>query len=242
MVTKAPNVPEVGLKLVILGESAGVTVKVPPLANAAPTLTSRGPVVAPVGTGTTMVVALQLVGVPAVPLNVTALVPCVAPKFAPLIVTDVPSGPDPGLTFEMTGDGVTVKPTPLLATPPTVTTTLPPVIAPEGTGATTLVSLQLVGTVGVPLKETELNPFVAPKFVPLIVTEVPTVPDEGFKLVICGETVKNTELLATLPTVTTTLPVAAPMGTGTTMLVALQLAGLAGVPLNVTVLVPCVAP
>jgi hypothetical protein len=41
-----------------------------------------------------MLVALQLVGVPAVPLNVTVLVPWVAPKFAPVIVTGVPTPPD----------------------------------------------------------------------------------------------------------------------------------------------------
>ena len=40
-----------------------------------------------------MLVADQLVGVAAVPLNVTVLVPCVAPKFVPVIVTDVPTGP-----------------------------------------------------------------------------------------------------------------------------------------------------
>jgi len=38
------------------------------------------PLVAPVGTGTVMLVALQLVGVPATPLNVTVLVPCEAPS------------------------------------------------------------------------------------------------------------------------------------------------------------------
>jgi hypothetical protein len=45
-------------------------------------------------------------------------------------------------------------------------------------------------------------------------------------------------MLATPPTVTTTLPVVAANGTGTVMLVALQLVGVASVPLNVTVLVP----
>ena len=44
--------------------------------------------------------------------------------------------------------------------------------------------------------------------------------------------------LATPPTVTTTLPVVAPVGTGATMLVELQLVGVAAVPLNATVLVP----
>ena len=39
---------------------------------------------------------------------------------------------------------VTVNITPLLATPPTVTTTFP-VVAPLGTGTTIIVALQLVG-------------------------------------------------------------------------------------------------
>jgi len=51
-------------------------------------------------------------------------------------------------------------------------------------------------------------------------------------------TVKLTPLLATPPTVMTTLPVVAPVGTGTAMLVAPQLVGVAAVPLKVTVLVP----
>jgi len=55
-------------------------------------------------------------------------------------------------------------------------------------------------------------------------------------------TVKTTELLAWPPTVTTTFPVVAPLGTGTAMLVALQLVGVAAIPLKVTVLLPCVVP
>lgn len=75
------------------------------------------------GAGTVMLVALQLVGAAVVPLNVTVLVPCVPPKFVPVIVTEVPTGPEVGFKLEMVG--VTVKGAPLLATPPTVTTTLP---------------------------------------------------------------------------------------------------------------------
>jgi len=51
-------------------------------------------------------------------------------------------------------------------------------------------------------------------------------------------TVNATPLLAAPPTVTTTLPVVAPLGTGAAMLVALQLVGVAASPLKVTVLVP----
>ena len=51
-----------------------------------------------------MLVALQLVIVVAVvPLNVTVLVPCVEPKFVPVIVTDVPTAPDVGLRLVIVG-------------------------------------------------------------------------------------------------------------------------------------------
>ena len=48
-----------------------------------------------------MVVALQLVGVASVPLNATVLLPCVAPKFVPEIVTEVPTAPEFGFTLAM---------------------------------------------------------------------------------------------------------------------------------------------
>jgi len=244
IVTDVPRTPDVGLRLVMLGGGT-VTVKLTPLLATPPTVTTTFPVVAPLGTGATMLVALQLAGVVAVPLNVTVFVPCVAPKLAPAIVTDVPTNPDVGFRLVMLGAGtVTVKVTPLLATPPTVTTTLP-VVAPAGTGATMLAALQLVGVAAVPLSVTVLVPCVAPKLAPLIVTDIPTTPEVGFRLVTLGPgtvTVKLTPLLVTPPTVTTTLPVVAPFGTGATMLVALQLVGVATIPLKVTVLVPCVAP
>ena len=243
IVIDAPTAPDVGLRLVIVGVAS--TVKLDPLLATPPTVTTTFPVVAPVGTFATMLVALQLLIVVAVvPLNVTVLVPCVAPKFVPVIVTDAPTAPDVGLRLVIVGVASTVKFDPLLATPPTVTTTFP-VVAPAGTGTTMLVALQLVGVDEVPLNFTVLVPCVDPKFVPVIVTDAPTAPDVGLRLLIVGvaSTVKLTPLLATPPTVTTTFPVVAPAGTGTTMLVALQLLiVVAVVPLNVTVLVPCVDP
>jgi uncharacterized protein YjeT (DUF2065 family) len=165
---------------------SATTVKLAPLLAAPPTVTTTLPVVAPAGAGTTTLVALQLVGVAVVPLNLTVLDPCVAPKFAPVMVTEAPVSPDVGLRLEMVGAGaVTVKLTPLLATPPTVTTTLP-VVAPEGIGTATLVALQLVGAAAIPLKVTALVPCVAPKFAPEIVTEAPTSPDVGLRLVMLG--------------------------------------------------------
>jgi hypothetical protein len=65
-----------------------------------------------------------------VPLKVT--VPCVVPKFDPVIVTGVFTAPEVTDRFVMPGVASTVNELPLLATPPTVTTTLP-VVAPVGT-------------------------------------------------------------------------------------------------------------
>src|SRR2546427_3154878 len=116
-----------------------------------------------------------------------------------------------------------------------------PVVEPLGTGAAILVALQLVGVVARPLNATVLVPWEAPKFVPVIVTEVPITPEAGLRFVIEGVgmlTLKEIPLLATPPTVTTTLPVVAPIGTGAVMLVALQAVGVAVVPLTLTVLVP----
>src|SRR5205814_4854566 len=178
-------IPDVGLRLVMLGAGT-VTVKLTPLLATPPTVTTTFPVAAPLGTGATILVALQLVGVAAVPLNVTVLVPCVAPKFAPVIVTDAPTNPDVGFRLVMLGPGVvTVKLTPLLATPPTVTTTLP-VVAPAGTGTTMFVTLQLVGVAPIPLKVTVLVPWLAPKLAPVIVTDVPRTPDVGLRPVMLG--------------------------------------------------------
>ena len=241
IVTGVPTVPEAGERLVMLG---GVTtVKLTPLLAAPPTVTTTGPDVAPAGTGTTIEVALQLVGVVGVPLNVTVLVPCVEPKFDPLMVTGVPIDPDSGDRLVMLPVSRTMKLAPLLATPFTVTKTLP-VVAPLGTGTTILLEVQLVGVPTVPLNVTVLVPWVEPKFEPAIVTDAPTGSDVGDTLVILGTggTVKLTPLLAAPPTVTTTGPDVAPAGTGTTIEVALQLVGVVGVPLNVTVLVPCVEP
>ena len=122
------------------------------------------------------------------------------------------------------GGGITVNKIPLLACPFTVTTTLP-VVAPAGTGATIDVALQLVGVAATPLKVTVLVPWLAPKFAPVIVTEIPTAPDVGERLLIEGGgiTVNETPLLACPFTVTITLPVVAPPGTDTTIELVLQL-------------------
>src|ERR1700704_589125 len=84
---------------------SGLTVKLTPLLDNPPTVTTTFPVVAPLGTAATMLLVLQLVGVAVIPLNLIVFVPCVAPKFAPEIVTDVPTIPDVGFSPVMLATG-----------------------------------------------------------------------------------------------------------------------------------------
>jgi len=144
IVTDVATAPEVGDMLVMFG-AATPTSKPYGLLATPPTVTSTFPVVAPVGTGTLMEVALQLVGIPAVPLNVTVLVPCDEPKFAPVIVTAVPTMPAPGVRLLMLGpEDVTVKRSLLLFPLPTETRRSP-VEAPAGTATVIDVSVELIG-------------------------------------------------------------------------------------------------
>jgi hypothetical protein len=106
----APNpVPEIVTKAftpAIVGEIEvmfGATVNVTPLVAWLPSVTTTGPVEAVVGTGTTILVALQLVGVASTPLKVTVLEPCDEPKFVPAIVTEVPAAPEVGDRLVMVG-------------------------------------------------------------------------------------------------------------------------------------------
>src|SRR5436853_5752742 len=109
MVTAVPTGPVVGFRLVI-PVAVVVPVKFTPLLASPPTVTTTLPVAAPVGTDVTILVALQLLVVAAVPLNAT--VPA-APKFVPVMVTAVPTGPVVGFRLVIAGAvGVTVKLTP----------------------------------------------------------------------------------------------------------------------------------
>ena len=157
--TPEPTGPPIREMLLIFGDAvAEVTVKRAPLLIAPPTATTTFPVVAPAGTGRTMEVALQLAGAAVVPLKATALAPCVTPKFVPVTVTEVPTGPDTGDRLEMLGTGpVTVNRTPLLPRPATITRTFP-VVTPFGTGAIIDVALQLVGVAATPLNVNVLVP------------------------------------------------------------------------------------
>lgn len=144
IVTDVDTAPEVGEMLVMFG-AAVPTSKPYGLLATPPTVTSTFPVVVPVGTGTLIEVALQLVGVPVFPLKLTVLVPCDEPKLVPVIVTAVPTTPPPGDSVLMLGsEEVTVKSNPLLFPPPTETTRSP-VVAPAGTATVIDVSVELMG-------------------------------------------------------------------------------------------------
>ena len=118
MVTWVFTGPELGSRLEITGAGM-VTVKETPALDFPPAVvTTTDPVVAPSGTFTWILALSQLLSGftgAFVPLKVT--VPGDVPKFDPLILTLVPTGPKAGFSFSMTGlEGalVTVKVTPAL--------------------------------------------------------------------------------------------------------------------------------
>ena len=82
-----------------------VTLKFTPALASLPTVTTTAPVLAPAGTGTTIEVSLQLTGDASVPAKLTRLVPRFSPKFEPVIVTLVPTGPAAGFSPLIAGTG-----------------------------------------------------------------------------------------------------------------------------------------
>src|SRR6266700_762600 len=87
------------------------------------TATTKFPVEAAAGTVTTICVVLQLVTVATALLNVTVPVLCVAPKFVPVMVTDVPGAPegtDMPVTFGGGGMVTENERVGIAATPPTL--------------------------------------------------------------------------------------------------------------------------
>ena len=177
---------------------AGTTVKLNPLLSTPLACTTTLPVVAPDGTVTAMLDALQVVTVAVVPLNVAVPLPCEEPKFDPVIVTAAPTAPVVIDKLVTLGTGTTVKFTPLLATPLAFTTTLP-VVAPLGTVTPMLDAPQLVTVAVVPLNVTVPLPCEEPKFDPVMVTAAPTAPVviDKLEMLGAGTTVKLEPLLST---------------------------------------------
>jgi hypothetical protein len=90
IVTGVPVGPAVGIS----DDACGMTVKLMPLLGPAADVTITGPEVAFVGTGTTMLESVQLLGDAGTPLNV--IVPGLAPNAWPDMVTAVPTAPEVG--------------------------------------------------------------------------------------------------------------------------------------------------
>jgi hypothetical protein len=163
--------------------------------------------------------------------------------LAPAIRTDVPDCPETGAKIVIdgpTGVAVTVNEAALVAVPPGVVTLILPVVAPLGTVAVMDVADAMPNEQVVPFSLTAVAPV---KFVPVIVTFVPTGPLAGVKDVIVGAgvvTVNDAELVAVPPgAVMLIVPVVAPAGTAAVMEVADAIANVvAAVPLNLTADVP----
>ena len=129
------------------------------------------PVVAPVGTTAVTFTLVTNVNAAAVPLNFTEFTPV---KFVPWMVTVVPTCPLAGLKLVIVGmppPPVTLKFVALVAVPAVVESVILPVVAPVGTTAVTFTLVTNVNAAAVPLNLTEFTPV---KFVPWMVTVVPT--------------------------------------------------------------------
>jgi len=159
------------------------------------------PVTAPTGTVAVIWVAeLTVKLVAATPPNFTEVAPV---KPVPWIVTEVPTGPLVGVKDVIVGAVVTVKSDALVAVPPGVVTVILPVTAPVGTVAVTRVPAPFTENVvaATPPNFTEVAP---PKFVPLIVTEVPTGPLVGLNELMVGASTATAEGTPRSPTKSTT--------------------------------------
>ena len=183
MVTNWPTTPDVGDRLPMVGGPR--TVNAAPLDAMLLTVTTTLPVVAPEGTTAVIDVALQLDTVAVVPLKVTVLVPCDAPKLVPVMVTNAPTAPDAGDRLAMLGIDRNVKLKALLTLPPTATLT-GPLVALTGTVRVIVESVQLVGGTTTPFIVMSPRLPASRKFEPVTVSIVPDKPDVGLILEIRG--------------------------------------------------------
>src|SRR5256712_3662269 len=123
-----------------------------------------------------------------------------------------PTGPAAGESPALVGAAPPLSGAALVAVPPGVVTLSGPVVAPAGTVAWIAVLEVTVKVALTPLKATAVAPV---KFVPLIVTLVPTGPLPGAKLAMVGglSTLNELALVAVPPgVVTLNGPVVAPAG------------------------------
>ena len=215
IVTVVPIPAPVGAKVVMVG--GWTTVKPAPYSAVPPgVVTAIGPVDAPCGTTHIIRPAESLVMLVAdVELNDTTLA---FARFAPVIVTDVPTGPLTGVKALILGIGVcsTVNAVVFVAVPPAVVTVTvqAPTATPAGTVTLICVEVSVPTLVAATPPNVMLVAFARP--VPSIVTLASASALAGETLVIVGigMTTKLAGLVA-MPycVVTATGPVVAPAGT-----------------------------
>jgi len=237
IVTEVPAGPLIGLKLEIEGNDTEKSEML--VARCPSTSTVILPVVAPAGTFVTMLVVVgDPFKVAFTPLNLTMILAPMVLKFVPTMVTEVPAGPLAGLKLEIEGND-TEKSEMLVATCPSASTVILPVVAPGGTRT------KILFGVGVPLivATTPLNLTMFPaatvlKFKPRIVTKVPAGPLVGLMIEIEGiGTEKSEVLVANFPFASTVIfPDVVSGGTFVRILVPVDSIMIAVFPLNLTML------
>src|SRR6266545_5939588 len=201
ILTEVPTGPLVGENEEIVGAATPVTVKFVALVAVPPgVVTVIFPVTAPLGT-----IAVIRVPVPFTenvgadtPPNVTAAAPV---RLAPLIVSEVPTGPLVGENDEIVGVGaheeLTVKSVLLVSDPWGETTPILPVVAPVGTVVLMRCSDCTMKEASTPLKVTWVAPW---KLFPLTSTFVPTGPQVGVNEVTWGPASASADGTARRPT------------------------------------------
>jgi hypothetical protein len=174
IVTVVPAMPLVGVNDVIVGE--GINVK-PALVAVPPAVVTDTFPDAPASTTAMMLVADTTINeAAAVPPKLTAVVPV---KFVPVIVTVVPAEPPVGVKFVIVGGIAIVKLLALVTVLHPIVTLTVPVVAPAGTVVVMLVAVLAVGVAVTPLNLIMLLVGVRSKFVPVMVTVAPILPDVG---------------------------------------------------------------
>jgi len=195
MMTDAPIMPKVGLKEIIVGNAAAVTVKLVALVAVLPAMvTVIVPVVAPAGTVVVILVTVLAVTIAVVPLNFTVLLAGVVLKFVPMIFTDVPTGPEVGVKDAMVGNTAApiVKSLSLATVRQFAVIEIFPVVVPAGTVTVRLVAVLAVMVAVLLLKNrTTFSAGTGLKLVPVIITVAPIGPTVGVKPVIVAAPTKT---------------------------------------------------
>src|SRR6266540_3388800 len=181
IVTEVLTRPEVGENEVMVGAATTVNL-VELVAVPFRLVTEIGPELAPGGTVAVICVDEFTVKDAEVLLNLT---PVTFVKFVPRMLTEVPAAPLMGENDAIVGapGAVTVKFAELLAVPFSVVTEIFPDVAVGGTVAEICVEEFTVNEAAAFLK---LTPVTSMKFVPTIVTSVPTDPEVGENDVMVG--------------------------------------------------------